>query len=316
MWSWQGSAGYRTPAHDEPLASDALFPVYSITKTFVAVLTLRLVEIERLRLDQCVAEWLPDLPHATEITIRHLLNQTSGIPDYGDQRLYHEAVRAHPGKPWDLDAILACALEKSWMFDPGTSWAYANPNYWIIGHIIEHVTGQSLHTALTGHLFAPLGLTQTVYPEAEVVPFTPGWSQYLDTDAPEIDISTDYHPGWAGPAGALLSTAAEVAQFYDTVLAGNFLQPDSQTALLELTLVPGEHPEWYQPYYGLGLMCQKGTSLGTMYGHGGSGPGYQTLAQYIPDHNLTAVVLSNSDRISPDALLYPFVKRLLKKDLV
>lgn len=269
-----------------------------------------------LHLEAPLVNWLPEVPHADSITLRHLLNHTSGIPGYGDQRTYHEAVRAHPSQPWMLDEILACAWQKPFEFEPGTNWAYSNPNYWIIGHILEQVLQTSLQVAFDRHLLTPLGLTNTYYPTFKPHLITPGLSTYLDEDGPEVDISEDYNTLWAGPAGAMISTAADVAAFYNALLSGKLLSPDSQDALLALTPIPGNHPDWYQPYYGLGLICQKGTSLGTLYGHGGSGPGYQTLAQYIPEHQLTAVVLSNSDRISPDALLYPFVKRLLQEDLI
>jgi len=315
-WVWSGSAGYRTLARDEKLPPDAVFPIFSITKTFVAVLALRLVDQEALRLEAPVATWLPELPRADGITLRHLLNQASGIPDYGDQRAYHEAVQAHPSEPWTLKEILACALDKPFEFEPGASWAYSNPNYWILGYILEQVTKTSLQAALDKHVTRPLGLKHTSYPRSSQDAITPGFSTYLNEDGPEVDISRGYNTRWAGPAGAMLSTATDVAYFYDALLSGKLLSPNAQAALLDLTFIPGDFPEWYQPYYGLGLFCQKGTGLGTLYGHGGSGPGYQTLAQYIVDHQLTAVVLSNSDRIAPDGLLYPFIKRLLSEGMI
>ena len=76
--------------------------------------------------------------------------------------------------------------------------------------------------------------------------------------------------------------------------------------------VPGNHSDWYKPFYGLGIGCERDTSLGDIFGHGGAGPGYLTMVRHAPQYGLTATVLCNSDRVSPDGVIYPLMKLFIE----
>lgn len=313
---WAGAAGYRTLARAEKPRPDDRYPLFSITKLFLAVLALKLVEQGKLDLDAPLADPYPKVPYAGTVTLRMLLNHTSGLPDYGPAAAYHTAVRAQPDQPWTTEQILACALAAPWDFPPGTGWNYSNTGYWLAGAVLEAAAGKPLGTLLQTQLFEPLGLTTLVYPAGPPPALAPGHSTYLQPDpeddaAEEEDLSGRYHPGWAGPAGALVGTPEDVAAFVHRLFQGEVLAAEHLAELRTTHPVPGPHPDWFDPHYGLGIGNERGTSLGDLWGHSGFGPGYTTMVQHAPAHDATAVVFSNTDRIAPNGLLFPLLRHVL-----
>ncbi len=309
---WVGTGGFRTSAKQDRLNCHAKFPIFSITKTMMAVTGLRLVESGQLTLDDNISTRIDHVPHWRKVSLRHLLSHTSGVPDYGAVESYHRAVRRNPGTPWGFDDIWRCAQSRPWSFEPGTNWEYSNTNYWIVGQMVEQATGIPLGEALQREVFEPAGLTETIFPRDQPFCLTPGFSSYLKEDEHDIDISLVYHPGWAGPAGAVISTAGDVAAFYNKLFAGDLLEPELFKAMLTLVPVPGDHPEWFKPAYGLGIGCERDTYFGDIFGHGGAGPGYLTMVRHAPEYDLTAAVLCNSDRVSPDGVIYPLMKLFIQ----
>ncbi|HEY2905871.1 MAG TPA: serine hydrolase domain-containing protein [Vicinamibacterales bacterium] len=129
-----------TPADLPP---DALFPIYSITKTLTAMCVLRLVEIGSVRLDDRVGQWLPEVNVPATITLTHLLRHTSGLRDYGPLPDYHRAVRSHPGQPWTRQQFLDAVLPQGLLWAPGERFSYSNVGYMLLVDIVERVTGQA-----------------------------------------------------------------------------------------------------------------------------------------------------------------------------
>jgi CubicO group peptidase (beta-lactamase class C family) len=244
-------------------------PVFSVTKMFVAVATLRLAEAGHLPLDAQARRWLPQI--ASTITVREILGHTAGLPDYIATAGYLTAVAARPGEPWDLAEIVAVSLAAE--HSPRGMFRYANVGYWLLGAVIERVTGVPLAGTLAEEVFRPAEMTATLYPEV---------GSGVTSDG--------YDTRWAGPAGAAWSTASDVDQFLAALLGGALLRPGSLAEMMSATPA-GVHPPWREPGYGLGLMIDSGLGI---FGHGGGGPGYQAAAFTAPGAGRSAVILARS----------------------
>jgi D-alanyl-D-alanine carboxypeptidase len=164
---------------------------------------------------------------------------------------------------------------------------------------IERVTGRSLRAALADLVFRPAGLRHTRVAEslADARELTPGFGAALDRDGVVRDVTRRYHPGWVSH-GTAVTTASDLARFLEALFGGRLLRPESLAAMLAATPVPGEHPPFVRPAYGLGLMIDLGSPCGMLAGHVGGGPGYATAAFHAPDvggRRVTSVALVNRD---------------------
>lgn len=144
-----------------PLDREARFYLYSITKLLLAIATLRLVEEGAAKLDQPVQEILPALALDLPVTLRQLLNHTTGLTDYGAMPAYAHDLRADSATPWTDDEFLNRTLQMGLLFPPGQGWAYSNIGYLLVRRAIERLMQCSLRDALTRLIFAPLALRQT-----------------------------------------------------------------------------------------------------------------------------------------------------------
>jgi D-alanyl-D-alanine carboxypeptidase len=292
--------GYRDLERTEPLGADAQFYLYSVTKVLLATAALQLVEQGVASLDEPLGDVLPELAAEPSITLRHLLNHTAGIPDYGGTPAYHGDLRGDPGRPWTPDEFVERTLGRGLLFAPGTGWAYANVGYLLVKRLIERLTGATLREALQGTIFGPLGLERTFVAEslADAAVLTPGYSGELDDGDGVRDISGRYHPGWVSH-GMVISTAAETAAIVEALFGGRLVGPGSLEAMLTAVDVGGVYPPFVRPGYGLGLMVDGGSPYGRVAGHAGGGPGFATAAFHFPDvagRRVTAVGLVNGDR--------------------
>lgn len=278
------------PASDQEPA----FLAYSITKTFTATLILTLCEHGRLDLDDRLARWLPRITHADRISLRHLLNHTGGIPDYGAIRAYHESVKSSPSAPWSSERFAAETFDKGLLFEPGQGWAYSNPGYMLLKRIAEEVTGASYRALVAERIARPLGLRATFVAEsiADLATLAPGTSSALSPDGEPRDVRAHYHPGWVSH-GVVASTASDVARFLDGLFRGALLSRSSLTQMTELIAVPMDRAadasnregvsRWGRPSYGLGLMGDPISPWGLIVGHNGGGPCYSASAFHAVD---------------------------------
>jgi D-alanyl-D-alanine carboxypeptidase len=265
------------------------FRVASITKTFVATIVLQLASEAKLRLADPVERWLPGLvPNGDSITIRELLDHTSGLFDYLDDKAFVRAVAARPGRTWSPRRLVAIATAHRPVFPPGREWSYSNTNYILAGLVVEAVTGTTLDRQLQERLFRPLALTATSFPHGAridgahadgYVGFAtlPRLHSLLDSSRASASLA------WA--AGAIVSTGDDVTSFYAALLGGQLL---SRSLLAEMeTPVAGSN-------YGLGLL-EADTPCGTAYGHEGDLLGYRTFVYARPGGARAAVVMINVD---------------------
>lgn len=269
--------------------------VYSVTKTFLGVLCLRL----ELDLEAPVATWLDDdrLPAAS---LRQLLNHTSGIPDYGRLPEYPAAVRESPSEPWSDEELLARSLARGADFEPGGGWAYSNTGYLLVRRIVDRVVEGGFAGALQGELLGPFGLDETslALEPSDLEGLVPGHSAQLG--AGRQDVRGRYHPCWVGHR-TLASTWADQRRFWCALAAGELCDLDVLTDSVEIGFAA---PGFVRPSYGLGVMTDPGWPGGLLIGHGGGGPGYAAAAFAVVrtrDDPLVAIELSGDEQVDVQA---------------
>jgi D-alanyl-D-alanine carboxypeptidase len=280
---WHGVSLADGPGSDVAISAASQFPIYSITKTFTAVCLLRLDQAGLLSIDDPITRWIPDLPVPSAVTLSRLLCHTSGVPDYGALRQYHDAVRAAPSVPWTDAEFVAATLANGLLFEPGTGWSYSNVGYLLVRRAIERATGASFRQCIAEEVASPLSLAKTFV--AETIDdwgcCVPGYGGEVRRDGEVIDIRSSYHPGWCAP-GVAVSTVDEVTSFYDALFSGAMLDKPHLEKMLQLVRVPGAHPPAVTPSYGMGIMADPDGPFGSSYAHGGGGPGYSLFAEILP----------------------------------
>lgn len=288
--------GQRGPEDRRPLHPQALFPIYSVTKTLIAAAVLMLVEEGQVGLDDPLETYPPDLPLPGSVTVRQALGHTGGLPDYGSLSVYRDSLRADPTRPWTAEAFWDSALAQGLRFLPGAGWAYSNIGYLLLRRMIEGLTGQTLAQVLRARLFAPLGLARTWVAEdlEDTRALTPGWSTFWGGDRLK-NIVPVYHPGWVAH-GVVVSTAAELAVLGDAIFTGRFFGQERLREMLTPRVVGGGHPVFRLRAYGLGVMMD-GSMDGSVVGHSGGGPGFSAGMLHFRGSGppLTSVALVNRD---------------------
>ncbi|WP_424640057.1 serine hydrolase domain-containing protein [Embleya sp. AB8] len=286
------TAGVGNLATGAPVPRDGQVRIGSNTKAFTAVVVLQLVAEGRIDLDAWVDTYLPGLVRGEgidgrRITVRQLLQQTSGLPNYTE---YDLQLRNY--KPLELVDI---ALRHPARFIPGEKWEYSNTNYVLAGLIVEKVTSRPIAKELERRIIKPLGLRHTYFPAPGDVTIREPHPQGYDREsasAPLRDI-TEMDPSWTWAAGQLISTNSDLNRFYTALLSPGRLLPAAQLAQMRTT-VPAESTFGPGARYGLGLVskplsCGRG---GLYWGHGGSFPGYETRGGATDDGRAANVAVT------------------------
>ena len=305
-WTWSGHAGFADLATRQPVSAMTLFDVGSITKTFVAALTLQLTGQGVLGLEDPVSRWLPGVTGNPGATIRELLDHTSGIDDPFAHASLLDALGAHPREAWTPARVLRHVGRPH--FAPGKGWYYSNANYLLLGQIIQRATGQSVATLVRQRFLDPLGLSHTFLQGQE--PVVGVAAQGYDAAASTTWALTDLSDGSPflpftslatalGTAGAVVSTAGDLSRWAQALYGGRVLPPSALNQMLDFGLTRGLRPRW--PY---GLGVQEVTFRGQVsWGHSGLLSGYHAAMRYFPATGLTIVVLVNDDTTNPDTLV-------------
>lgn len=275
---------------------DGRVRIASNTKMFTAVAVLQLVAEGRVRLDATVERYLPRVVrghgnNGRRITVRQLLQQTTGLPDYDG--LVIEAggsMRAVAHTYFEPHDLLDAALAERRHFKPGTRWEYSNTNYVLLGMIVQRVTGRPIGEELTRRIIRPLGLRDTYWPtvgEQRIRGAHPSGYLAEQPGDPWTDITRmDPSLGWA--AGQLVSTPADLGRFMAALVDGELLPPAQLAAMRRTVRAPefDAEPGWR---YGLGLASHPLSCGGTGWGHGGDIQGFETR-NLVTDDGRWAVV--------------------------
>ncbi|MEU7023343.1 serine hydrolase domain-containing protein [Streptomyces sp. NPDC046203] len=287
---WAGTAGERGAADR--------FRVGSITKTFTATVLLQLQAEGRLDLDDPVEKWLPGVVRGhghdgRKVTLRQLLNHTSGISNYTVDPAFQKQVFGadfleHRYDTWTPEQIVAVAMRHKPDFAPGSSWNYSNTNFVLAGMVVEKATGHSYEKEVERRIIEPLGLRATRAPGTDhrmPRPHSTAYSKLTADTGPTYDV-TELNPSLAAGAGEIVSDTNDLQTFYRALLKGRLLPPAEMremTDTVATTLGPNVR-------YGLGLARQT-LSCGTVvWGHNGGIHGSISEAQVTRDgeHSLAA----------------------------
>jgi D-alanyl-D-alanine carboxypeptidase len=271
---WAGSSG-RARDGRTALTADSPLVLGSVTKTYVAAVVLKLAQEGRIDLDEPASRYLPGVAAlGREVTVRELLNHTSGIADvFNDET--RTGIEQHPEHPWTARELLG-TLHGPWYL-PGEGWAYSNANYYLLGMLVERVTRDSLADEMAARVFGPVGLhaTRMLSPSDPASPLSPAWTTIF----------------WA--SGAMSASAPDLARWGDALYGGTVLTDAARRQMLTFN----DHD------YGLGVQR---LDLGRVkgYGHTGLLNTYTTLLLYLPDQDVTLALLVNRADVNLGGLLF------------
>jgi D-alanyl-D-alanine carboxypeptidase len=294
------ASGYSVVAGSVPARPRDRFRIGSVTKTFIATVVLQLVAEGKVGLDDTVEHVLPGkLRGGAGITVRQLLQQTSGLHDYlADPRIFRPYRNGNIDYAWTPPRLLAIANGHEPNFRPGARWEYSNTNYLVLGLIIEAVTGNPLASELERRIFGPAGLQRTSFDKKPTITGR-HMHGYFPLNKRLTDLSAlSPSAGWA--AGAIVSTADDVARFYRALLRGRLVRPDLLREM-ESTVPMG----YAANAYGLGLWRTGTMALsrtpfrcGAAWGHNGDWLGYNTNAFSSKDATRQFVLFVNRDEVA------------------
>jgi D-alanyl-D-alanine carboxypeptidase len=304
---WSGAAGLgEVPARVAMRASDR-FHAGSVAKTFIATVVMQQVEAGALSLDQALPTLLPDavtsrIASADQITLRMLLNHTSGIPEWVTDETAARIV-ADPAHVWSDDEILDIAAALPPTAAPGAAWNYSNTDYNLLGMVIERAAGKSWRAQVRERIFDRLGLVNTSLPEPGDVSVGANFAHgYQVIESGVVDMSA-VDPSMAGAAGghALVTTVADLARFIEALFAGElFTNPATLAAMMPS--IDASHPSGLPYRYGFALEQFVMPNGSVVVGHSGSTAGYSMMMFRIPAADTTLVTAVNTNDLFTNAL--------------
>ncbi len=269
---------------DVPTPERATYEIGSLTKQFTAAAVLQLVEQGRVRLDAPITDYLPNYPmHGANVTVRHLLNHTSGIHNYTDLPGFGVMTR----KKLSRDSIVAVFKDLPLDFPPGEAMSYSNSAFFLLGVLIEQVSGQSYATYIHDHLFARAGMSDSRYCSENAV--VKGRAHGYDTDSTGLVQAAYIDQNWPFSAGSICSTVGDLVAWTWALHHGTMLSPAAYRELIT--------PDTLND--GTRLRYAKGLSVAEFNGHMafehvGGISGFLSELRYYPETELTIAVLMNT----------------------
>lgn len=299
-----------------------LFQIGSITKSFIAVLMLKLNEQGLLNLDDAITQYLPQYEHWEGITIRQLLNHTSGIYNYTKSESLMNDLHQHLQKRVSPEYLVKLAYEKPLQFQPGKGWYYSNTNYVLAGMIIRKLTHQSIETLLNRRIIYPLHLRQTY--------FVPDAMPKIVSKQMVMGYTSDNHPTingnltWSDTSGALVSSSKDIARWIRVLFSGQWLGGAQYTMLIQKVSVQDgskQPPGSRDAGYGLGIKYRYDEDLGDIWYHPGGTMGFTAIMIWLPSKHLSLGLTLNKDVNSvvtanhlADSILSLYKKTVVKKN--
>ncbi|MEH0423397.1 serine hydrolase domain-containing protein [Streptomyces sp. B21-083] len=301
---WKATAGVGDLKTNQPRSAQDNFRAGSITKTFIATVLLQLEAEGRVSLDDTVDKWLPGVVRGNghdgrKITLRQLLNHTSGIFNYTEDEDFQREVFLAEGffknryRTWTPNEIVKIAMAHKPEFAPGASWSYSNTNYTIAGMVIKKVTGNSYGDEVRRRVIKPLGLQGTYMPGTSAkVPQTSSraYSPLAENATGKIYDVTELNPSVANSAGEIITNSGDLNRFYSALLRGKVL-PAKQLAEMKTTVPAAE----VGGRYGLGLIENELSCGITVWGHSGGIHGSSSVAATTADGKHSLAFNFNGD---------------------
>ena len=297
-----------------PPRADTYFRIASNTKTMTAAVIMQLAQESKLSLDDAVSKYVPGVPNGDNITLAELLDMRSGLYNFSNSPEILASMDHDLAQVWSPAELLAIAFAHPSNFPPGTAFEYNNTNYLLLTLVAEKVDHKPLAQSMQDRLFRPLQLQHTVFPASAVntlpVPFSHGYlygsASVAMVGSPPYSsevqaaaragtlLPKDYtglNHSFSNGAGAVISTANDLATWIDALVSGRVLNATYQRRWLD-SLRPEDPSKPAGQRYGYGI-TQISWGTNTIYFHGGETPGYNSFMGYDPNNHVTLVVWTN-----------------------
>ncbi len=312
---WVGTSGMSDPLNSELIQPNTLFYIGSINKNFIAALILGLVEQRKLSLEDKIHNWLPSYRNInSEITIRQLLNHTSGIFDYVEHPDSYDRKKLASfdlTKVWTPEEIITTLLKKPY-FPPGQGWHYSSTNYLLLMMIIESITHSTIFHEIRNRFLDPLGLSSIFFDYHEKIspefPIAHNWFD-LNQNGTLDDLMTEPREAIATWAyGEMYSNAIDLVKWFDCLFRGRVINKYSLEEMLTFYYpTPGE--DWMDGY---GLGIGEGSFGKLKYWlHTGSIFGYTSAVVHLPSFHLSMAILGNDNTGSVESIGFTLVMAIL-----
>ncbi|GKU78839.1 D-alanyl-D-alanine carboxypeptidase [Paenibacillus sp. L3-i20] len=278
--SWSYASGQASIYDSYPIKSNYSFRIGSITKSFTATVILQLVDEKKLSLEDTVEKWLPGLVQGNgydgnKITVRDLLQMTSGIANYTTEKFIIEYEKT-PFRNYSTEELIGAGLAIKPSFAPGEigKWEYSNTNTALAGEIIRKVTGETYAQQVKERIITPLGLKDTYSPgSSSHIPglHARGYSIPFGSKDNKLVDFTEINPSWGNAAGDMISSGRDLNTFYSALLGGKLLKSETLQQMLNGVETP-------IGLYGLGMIGVNLPNGKTFWGHGGNIHGSSSFA--------------------------------------
>lgn len=299
----------------KPVTPDTLFGIGSITKTIVSAMVLKLEAEGKLSIHDPIGQYLPQYPRWGKITIEQLLNMTSGIFNYMNDKTYQDDLNAHFKQDWNTDQLIDLAYQHTDDFKPGSNWSYTNTAYLLLGEIISHVTKHSVSDTLNEAFFKPYKMRHAFfgvngYPPAVFNQMAQGY--YNGVRMNNMLLTN------LGPAtGGMVMSANDLSMWLDHLFIKKDLLPEKQLSeMLEAT--PHSLGKLRPPtaQWGLGVGVVRDPEFGKMISYAGVTPAGTAMYLWLPEKQILIIALVSLDRHGDkdyDILFLdkPFVRNIL-----
>lgn len=273
----------------------------SVGKTFAAATALQLIQEGKLGLDDKIEKylgresWFSRLPNAKDITVRQLMNHSSGLVRYEFKDQFTKDLTANPEKTWKPAELVAYLLDERPPFEAGKGWDYSDTNYIVLGMIIETITGRKFYDEASRRLITPLKLTNTIPQDGPrlkgvVQGYAGPNNPFGGSDAMIVNGKFAINPQFEWTGGGYASTAQDLALWAKKIYEGKAFAPELLPQVVDGVAAPMLGRE---TKYGLGVIIRK-TTIGTSYGHSGFFPGYMTDMMYFPEDRVAIALQVNT----------------------
>ena len=273
----------------------------SVGKTYVAAIALQLIKEGKFSLDDKVSKWLADyswygrIPNAADITVRMIMNHTSGVMRYEFKEAFTKDLSNQPNKIWTPAELVNYVLDEKASFPAGQGWEYSDTNYILLGLILEKITGKKYYDLLRERILSPYKFKHTRPSNKRkldgLIQGYAGANNEFGSKDKVIEENGEFiiNPQFEWTGGGVYSTTSDLARWGNLLYSGELL--DEASMKLMLDGVPAKLGR--DTKYGLGVIIRP-TALGIAYGHSGFFPGYMTEVLYFPEKDLCVAIQSNS----------------------
>lgn len=310
---WLYTAGLSDVSNKLAMDGSYTFRIGSNTKTMTVTVLLQLVDEGKIALNDKLSTYYPEYPQSDKITIAMLMDMKSGIFNYSeDMDVFMNSIISNPTRVWQPQELIDLGFSHEFYFDPGTDWHYSNTNTFIIGQLIEKLTGNSLETEINNRIFQPLSLNNTGFLTSGVaLPGIHGRGYETRNSNPNVDATEYYDLSWAWAAGSAYSTPREAQKYVERLVAGGYLSDSLQQKRLTENFYSRPDLWFGKISYGLGLMrCGR-----SFFGHGGNLAGFSSIMFHSNEKDCTVILYFNTmDQLPSAFLLLRFMDILYGND--